>query len=234
MTPPHPVVAEFLAVLAESAGDATPAGLCRACVAVLPVARAAIVVHADSDGWELLCASDEIAARVEAVQATVGDGPAVDAIAGGAPVLVPDLTTTGSSRWPALLDALGRDAPSAVFAFPLQLGAIRLGVLDLYREAPQRLSSQDITSMTLVAHLVTMTLLNEAGRDGDPGWELSPDAQAIHQATGMVVAQLGVPAREAYVRLQGHAFAHGLLLSEVAADVVARRLRLSPNGHDTR
>ncbi|MCX4093898.1 GAF and ANTAR domain-containing protein [Nocardia sp. alder85J] len=233
MTPPHPLVAEFLAVLAESAGETTPAGLCRACVSVLPVARAAIVVHS-ADGWELLCASDEVAARIEAIQATVGDGPAIDAITGGAPVLVPDLTATGFARWPALLDTLDHDAPSAVFAFPLQIGAIRLGVLDLYREAPQVLSSQDMTSMTLVAHLVTMTLLNDAGRDGDPGWELSPDAQTIHQATGMVVAQLGVPAREAYVRLQGHAFAHGLLLGEVAADVVARRLRLTSDGHDTR
>jgi len=74
------------------------------------------------------------------------------------------------------------------------------------------------------------------GRDepGDSWWGQSSDARTIHQATGMVVAQLGVSAREAYVRLQGHAFANGTLLGEVAEEVVARRLRLPSNGHRDR
>jgi hypothetical protein len=228
---PSPIVARFLAVVAESPDAGASVRLCQACVAVLPVQRAAIVLHSDADGLELLCASDEVAARIEAVQATVGDGPGVDAITSGGPVLVADLATTGFGRWPAMIGTLDRDAPSAMFAFPLQVGAIRLGALDLYRETPQPLSSDDLASMTLVAQVVTMTLLNGVGGDGDPGWEQSPDSRTIHQATGMVVAQLGVPAREAYVRLQGHAFANGKLLTEVAEDVVARRLRLPSNGH---
>ena len=50
----------------------------------------------------------------------------------------------------------------------------------------------------------------------------------IHQATGMVSAQLEVSAADALVRLRAHAYAEGRTLSDVAADVLGRRLRLPP------
>jgi hypothetical protein len=181
------------------------------------VQRAAIVLRSDTDGLELLCATDEVAARIEAVAITVGDGPGVEAIARGGPVLITDLAASGFARWPAFVEAMGYFRIGAMFAFPLQVGAIRLGVLTLYRDAGEFLSSADLKAMTLVAHAVTMVLLgsdNNGGQaDGFVGmwWEQSPVARTIHQATGMVVAQLGVPVREAYLRLQGHAFANGML-----------------------
>jgi hypothetical protein len=48
----------------------------------------------------------------------------------------------------------------------------------------------------------------------------------VHQATGMASAQLEVPLAEASVRLRAHAFATGIPLTDVARDIVARRLRL--------
>jgi AmiR/NasT family two-component response regulator len=47
----------------------------------------------------------------------------------------------------------------------------------------------------------------------------------VHQATGMIMAQLGVGAMVAFARLQASAFASGQLLTEVARDVVARLVR---------
>ena len=55
----------------------------------------------------------------------------------------------------------------------------------------------------------------------DPG--LGSHAQ-IHQATGMVLAQLGIDATQALARLRAHAFTHQQLLLQVADDVVSRRL----------
>ncbi len=46
----------------------------------------------------------------------------------------------------------------------------------------------------------------------------------IHQATGMVLAQLGFSATDALARLRAHAFVEQRLLIDVAEDVVARRL----------
>jgi hypothetical protein len=46
----------------------------------------------------------------------------------------------------------------------------------------------------------------------------------------MISVQLGVSLAEALVRLRAHAYAEGRLIAEVAADVVARRLRF--DGHN--
>ena len=48
----------------------------------------------------------------------------------------------------------------------------------------------------------------------------------VHQATGMLIAHLNLPASAALARLRAYAFGHGRSLREVAADIVAGRLRL--------
>ena len=50
----------------------------------------------------------------------------------------------------------------------------------------------------------------------------------------MVSAQLDVAIGEAFVRLRAYAYAQDRRLSEVARDIVARRLRLSPDGDPPR
>ena len=48
----------------------------------------------------------------------------------------------------------------------------------------------------------------------------------VSQATGMLVAQLEVEPAEALVRLRAHAYSTGRSATEVARDIVERRLRL--------
>lgn len=103
-----------------------------------------------------------------------------------------------------------------MYALPLQVGAIKVGVLDLYRDAEEPLSSADFSDAVEIAELVTATL--------GPWWDQPLSTREVHQATGMIIAQLGVDAGEAYVRLQAYAFAHRHLIREVAYDVVERRL----------
>jgi AmiR/NasT family two-component response regulator len=45
----------------------------------------------------------------------------------------------------------------------------------------------------------------------------------------MLTVQLGVSAAEAFARLRAYAYAQDRRLAEVAGDIVARRLRLSPD-----
>jgi AmiR/NasT family two-component response regulator len=47
----------------------------------------------------------------------------------------------------------------------------------------------------------------------------------VYQATGLVLAQLGLSPEAALATLRGRAYAAGRPLGEVSADVVARRLR---------
>jgi hypothetical protein len=114
----------------------------------------------------------------------------------------------------------------AVFALPLQWGTINLGVLDLYRRTPGSLSRTQLRDARSAADTAALLLL---GLRTDPGdeqpWDQSWSSRAeIHQATGMVLAQLGVSAADAFARLRAHAFAEQRLLGDVARDVVARRL----------
>ena len=64
-----------------------------------------------------------------------------------------------------------------------------------------------------------------AGRPAD----LALHRAEIDQATGMLTEQLGASIGDAFVRLRAYAYANDLRLTDVARDIVARRLRLHPD-----
>ncbi|MEU0501096.1 GAF and ANTAR domain-containing protein [Nocardia sp. NPDC005998] len=216
---------EFLTKL--SADDGGMAALCGACVRVLPVQRAAILIQERDAGLQPWCASDSVAARVAAVQATAGQGPAVDAVATGVPVLVDDLGAT-AERWPGFADELNRVAAAgSMVAVPLQMGVVRFGVLDLYRAHPGRPEPAVISAGLHIADLVIAQLIAGSERSAPAAlwWDRPLTSRIIHQAAGIVIAQLGIGAPDAYARLRAHAFARGLSLAEVAQLVVDNRIR---------
>jgi AmiR/NasT family two-component response regulator len=59
--------------------------------------------------------------------------------------------------------------------------------------------------------------------------EAIEDRAELFQAQGMVMVQLGISIGEAMARMRAYAYAHDRRLSEVARDVVARRLRFDPD-----
>ena len=117
----------------------------------------------------------------------------------------------------------------ALFAVPLQWGTINLGVLDLYRKAPGSLSQAQLRDAISAADIATLMFLGVRTDPGDEAWldETVHSRAEIHQATGMVLAQLGVSAQDALARLRAYAFVEQRLLSDVARDVVTRRLRFT-------
>lgn len=200
---------------------------------VLPVQHAAIAIHVSGSGLEVLCASDDVAERLEWAQITLGEGPGVEAVASGGPVVAADLTAP-NGRWPNFAGEAAAAGIGALYAVPLEIGAIRVGVLNLYRDAPAALNTKDFADVITVAELITSVLLT-VGSTGritealDPWWDQPLSTREVHQATGMIVAQLGVTAQEAYVRMQGYAYSRGRMLSDVAHAVVQRRLRFDPD-----
>ncbi len=208
----------------------------RAAAMSLPVDGIALTLHTTPSQLQLMSASPGIAARIEDLQMTLGEGPTLDAYASYGPVLIADLTLLEGGRWPILEAALSTEDVGFLGALPLQLGAIRLGVLSVYRHEPGLLEPDDLAAAFEVADAVT-TLLLMSG-ESVPSDELlaqwvdgSANTNEINQATGMVIAQLGVAAEEAYVRLRSTAFALGRPLSSIALDVVERRLRLDVAGY---
>ncbi|WNG81436.1 GAF and ANTAR domain-containing protein [Mycobacterium sp. ITM-2016-00316] len=228
--------ARFLVVVGQTPTDLQGAEqLCTACLATLPVQRVGISVISGDEGHEFLCASDDVAERMEWAQISLGEGPAVAAFTTGGPVSTPDAAMP-DTRWPLLAREPEAADAGAVYALPLQLGAIRVGVLSLYLEPGARLSAQDFGDAIAVADLITSLLLASGTTDEadalDHWWVQPQSSREIHQATGMVVAQLGVSARDAYALLQGYAFARGRGLDEVAAEVVHHRLRIDVDPED--
>ena len=104
-------------------------------------------------------------------------------------------------------------------------------MLDLYRRDPGPLSSaqvRDAISASDAAALMLLGLRTDPDPEGDEVWDRSWSKRAeIHQATGMVIAQLGINPTDAFARLRAHAFTEGVSLGDVARDVVARRLHFS-------
>jgi hypothetical protein len=200
----------------------------RACIdamRALAAAGAGVSVMADDGVHGVAAASDAHTARVEELQFTYGEGPCIDAFTGGAPVLVSDLADGAARRWPVYAPAARAEGISAVFAFPLQIGVARLGVLDVLRTSPGPLSRADLRqALTIADELVTLLLDGQERADGAGALDIGPRAE-LYQAQGMVSVQLGVPLAEAMIRIRGRAYAENRALSEVAADIVARRLR---------
>lgn len=232
MVEPGPVTRALRGMIGAAADDRGLAErICSACLAGLVIDGAAISLLAQSSARVTLWASDTTAGLLEDLQFALNEGPSMEAAAIGSPVLVADLGQHGEgSHWPMFADAVAeRTSVRALFALPLQWGAVKLGVLDLYRARPGGPSEMQQRDMLAAADTAAVLMLGLRTGPGADGW-LDPAVShraEIHQATGMVLAQLGVSATEALTRMRAHAFAEQRSLGEIAADVLARRLRFS-------
>ncbi|MFI8228751.1 ANTAR domain-containing protein [Streptomyces sp. NPDC085900] len=209
--------------------------VCTAAVAALPVGGAGLSAMSRTAPSHPLCSTDDISERLEELQLTMGEGPCVDAFLHGSAVLTPDLLRRDlQDRWMVFAEAALEAGARAVFALPLQMGAISPGVLDLYARVPIRLDGEELADALAFADLATLVLLDtRISETGGPRRGLVEDLGAyraeIDQASGMLTVQLGVGIEDAFVRLRAHAYAQGRRLADVAADVVAHRLRLPPD-----
>jgi ANTAR domain len=227
----------LIAATAASRGrPVSAADACAAVVAAVQVSGAWLTAAAGGDAGHVLDVTDGTAEVLAELELTLGEGPSLDASASGGPVLASDLSTAETARrWPGFAPAALLSGVAAVFAFPLRIGAIRVGVMGLYRDRPGSLSAFGLGDALVFADTVTL-LLMEAQDAGDGGLgpggqpeDLAAHRAEIDQATGMLTEQLGVSIADAFVRLRAYAYARDLRLSEVARDIVAKRLRLRPD-----
>lgn len=221
-------------IAASREGDAPGSlgALCRAAAGRLGVDGASVAAVSGPAVREPLAATDERSARLEELLFTTGEGPGAEDFMSGSPMLVPDLEAV-AGRWPGFVPAAVAAGAGALFAFPLQAGAIRAGVLSLYRARPGPLTPRQLADALVFADIALQLLLDGAsGISGLAGYRpldgLSDSHAEVYQASGMISVQLGVSLEEALVRLRAHAFAAGAPLDDVARDVVSRLLRFDP------
>ncbi len=184
-----------------------------------------------------VCTTNTVSALIEQLQYALGEGPCVDAYTGDRPVLEPDLARPAAPRWLAFTGPALEAGVRAVFGFPLQAGAVRLGALNLYCERPGALTADQHADALVMADVAAQAVL--VLQAGAPPGRLAAELEAgadfhyvVHQAAGMVAAQLGVSVGQALVRLRAYAFGNDRPLRLVAEDVVARTLRFDAGSDD--
>lgn len=210
-------------------GDPDAKQLCERCAEATDMSGAGIMLMSGDVARGSLCSTDEVSGLIEELQFSLGEGPCVDAYHGDRPVMEGDLAMNGAARWPAFTGPVLGAGAQAVFGFPLHQGHVRLGALNLYRDRAGGLSDEHHADALVLADVIThaVLLLQAGAPPGQLAIELERGADlqlVVHQASGMVAAQLGITVGQALVRLRGHAFGNDRSLHDVVEDVIARTL----------
>ena len=227
---------QLLAAVGGRRGVDAADRLCEACVTLFDIDAAAISLIFDGTNSGTLGSSGEPAREYDELQFLLGEGPCLDSVARRAPVVVVDLADPVDQRWPVYGPAMLDLHVHGVYAMPVVVAGEYLGALDLFRNRPGSLVGEEFSGAFVAAELAGIPLLDLLDADmaaaaGDPDsnvWtELNALSRAeVSQATGMLVAQLEIEPAEALVRLRAHAYSTGRSATEIARDIVDRRLRL--------
>jgi len=224
-------------IMAAVAGEDAAAGaeelvqrLCRFAVDEMALSGCALVLMSGVESASVLAGAGPHARTVTGLQMELGEGPCLHAHAYGMPVLLPDLSAESASRWPTFAAAALAAGVHAEFSLPLTVGPGGIGTLDLCRDRTGMLSDEQMADALVAADIARDAVLYQQYAPGGPRLpELlataSTDRIVIHQATGMIAAQLDDSIANALARLRAAAFASGRSMYDLAQDVVERRVR---------
>lgn len=220
----------LLARLMDGTTEVQTKRLCKVSAEVTGMNGAGIMLMSGDTPQGSLCTTDDVSAFIEESQFALCEGPCVDAYHLDRPVLEPDLANPSTLRWLAFSSPVVAAGVRAIFGFPLHMGEVRLGALNLYRTEPGPLTDDQHEDALAMADIVTraVLVLQSNAPAGQLAAELASGADfeyVVHQASGMVAAQLNVSVAQALIRLRGYAFGNDRPLRSVATDVVERRLR---------
>ncbi|MBT1630976.1 GAF and ANTAR domain-containing protein [Curtobacterium flaccumfaciens] len=184
---------------------------------------------------ETVSATDDVATRVDEIQFDLSEGPCWAALAADAPVLETDLVQRPNAAWPAFNEAVRNEPVGAVFAFPVAFGPFPLGAVDVYVPQPATIEDDTVRQAMTLASAVSRRVLRRALRsiadEDDALLDRSPSSRrVVHQATGVVLAQLDISPEDAYLLLQGHAFARRTTMRRVAEEILDGTVRFEKRG----
>jgi GAF domain len=222
-------VARVVAELAVGERDPQQS-LCVASARVVKVSGAAVVLILRGRALGTVCISDPVTEAVEELQYTLGEGPSIDAFRTKEPCVEPDLADPSVVHWPGFREGALAAGVQAVFGFPILVGTVCIGALNLYHDEPGVLTADQFADAVVVAHVAGRTVLGwqSVAGSGSLAWQLEhvPAHRAVvHQATGIASVQAAVSVEDAVMLLRAYAFAEDRPISAVAADVVRHSVR---------
>jgi hypothetical protein len=199
--------------------------MCAPFMSIFPVTGASVSVLGSVGAQTTICASDNIAAHLDELQFDLGEGPCWEAMTSHSAALHADIQHETDPLWPEFADAIRSDGIGAMFAFPLLVSSLEIGAVDLYCLRPGALTANQVAKATELAQVAAWQVLRRVLDDDEDLDNVSPySRREVHQATGMVIAQLHIGPEDASLLLRAHAFSSGRSVREIASDVVERRL----------
>lgn len=191
--------------------------LCEACVDILRAAGGAITLSA-APGEQVAVSTPGMFDQLESLQEVLGEGPVPQAMTEDRLVV---MQRDGMAKeYPVFSQLIGPVEDDVTFyAVPMRAGGRVVGVFSLYVTADPQ--ARDADDLQFLADAVGASLLGAAE---SLDWS---DRAQIHQATGMVLAQLRVNPEDALAVIRAHAFSRSTSLLAVAHDVLERRLTFS-------
>ena len=201
----------------------------------LPMGGVSISTFGELCPSETVSATDDVATRVDEIQFDLSEGPCWTALANDAPMLETDVVRRPNAAWPAFNEAVRNEPVGAVFAFPVAFGPFPLGAIDVYVPEPATIEDDTVRQAMTLASAVSRRVLRRALRsiadEDDALLDRSPSSRrVVHQATGVVLAQLDISPEDAYLLLQGHAFARRTTMRRVAEEILDGTVRFEKRG----
>jgi GAF domain-containing protein len=227
---PHDRLIRILARLAVDDGSGEAGRLCAVCAEITSMSGAGIMLMPGDKPQGSVCTTNAVSTLIEELQYTLGEGPCVDAHRHHVPVAEPDLAHPATIRWAEFSRSAVAAGARAVFGFPVSIGEIHIGALNLYRDHPGSLTHDQHADALVLADVAARAIITmqSSAAPGTLGPALESGGNfrfVVHQAAGMVAVQLGMPVDDALLLLRARAFTSGRTVSEIAVDVTARRLR---------
>ena len=211
------------------------AELCADFLSMFPISGISVSAFPGYAPETSIFASDATSAGINELQLDLGEGPRWGAMHTRRPVLLADAKSDRHAAWPVFAKAILDYGVGAIFVYPLQVGTMDVGFVELYSSTPGPLSTfhhslalrlADAAAWALLRHLLALA----PGDSQDPDHEKSPlSRREVHQATGMVLAQAGTSATSALLLLRAHAFTGGRTVHEGSHDVISRALDFTPH-----
>lgn len=221
---------EALAAIVAAGEHDAPLQVCQVAVDALPFDGASITTMTDPHHQEPICATNEAARRITELQFELGEGPDLDAHKSGQSVLVLDIAEWGEHHWPLFAHAVGSEPARTLHALPLYADGASLGTLCFHSSTLAHLAGQDVATTRRTADMAAWAVLDVIAQE-TPHQEIDwlqgclQHWVRLHQAIGVISAQMQVETETALTCLRAHAFASDRPLSDVAHDVVVGTLR---------
>jgi transcriptional regulator with GAF, ATPase, and Fis domain len=205
--------------------------LVEACHDVLDIAAAGILLADENGELQVVASTSEASRLVELMQLGAHAGPCIECYRTGKVVSIPSIEQT-PSEWKAFRESAAANGFSATDAVPLRLRSSTIGALNLMRTEPGPQDGFDLTAARAFADVATIGILHERTlRESELlGRQLQQALQSrvmIEQAKGVVSHTNGASIDEAFELIRAYARRHQAPLSEVAAQLVNRELRLT-------